>query len=149
LADVVADEPETPRKVYGFKDREFKRDNRPASASQAPMPTAQELAILAGPVVKTAKPAGVKASDPNDVHHALQRNRAVEKKIGGDEVEIKVIKSRRKRDYWLLLICGNLAIVAPIAILGANAMTLGAGLGGVIIYSIGLTWVMWQIMGKY
>ncbi len=145
----MADEPDPPRKVYGFKEREFKRDNRPASASQPPMPTAKDLAKMAGPVVKTGKPAGPKATDPNDVYAAMQRNRAAEKKFGGDEVEIKVIKSKRKRDYWFLLITGNLAIVMPCLILGPNAMTLGAGGAGIILYTLGLTWIMWQIMGKY
>ena len=145
----VADEPDPPRKVYGFKDREFKRDNRPASASQPPMPTARDLARMAGPVVKTGPAAGPKARDPNDVHHALLRNRVAEKKTGGDEVEIKVIKSKRKRDYWFLMVAGNLAIVLPCVILGPNPMTLGAAGGGIIIYSVGLTWIMWQVMGKY
>lgn len=144
----MADEADPPRKVYGFKDREFKRDNAPASQA-APMPTAKELARMAGPVVKTGQPAGPKAGDPNDVYAVLERNRVSEKKFGGDEVEFKKIPSRRKRDYWLLLICGNLAILAPGVILGASATTMSAVAGGLLLYSLGLTWIMWQVMGKY
>ena len=150
MARSVPDETDPPRKNYGFKEREFKRDERPSSLSRPPV-TVQDLAKLAGPVTRSVPiPSNTpKAGDPNDVHAVLQRNRVAEKKSDGDAVEFKKIPSRRKREYWLLLICGNLAILAPSVILGANAMTVGAGLGGVIIYSIGLTWVMWQVMGKY
>jgi len=150
LGGAVPDETDPPRKNYGFKERTFKRDERPASASRPPV-TVQDLAKLAGPVTRsTPVPSTApKADDPNDPFATLQRNRAAEKKSGGDDIEIRQVSSRRKRDYWFLIIAGNLAIILPSFILGPNAMTLGAGLAGVIIYSLGLTWVMWQVMGRY
>ena len=150
LAGGVPDETDPPRKNYGFKEREFKRDERPSSASRPPV-TTQDLAKLAGPVAHSGqnKVFTPKPDDPNDIHAVLQQNRGAEKKFGGDDVEIQVIKSRRKRDYWFLLITGNLAIVVPCVLLGLNPMTFVFGLAGTIIYSLGLTWVMWQVMGKY
>jgi hypothetical protein len=140
--------PDPPPKTYGFKEREFKRDNATGSAD-AP-PTAQELAKMAGPVVKSPKGAtGPKAGDPNDVYAALQKNRALEKQLRGDQIEIREIKSKRKRDYWLLLGAGNLVILGIVAVLGLNVMTISFGCVGVLVYSTSLTWIMWQIMGRY
>jgi hypothetical protein len=143
-------EPEDPpRKNYGFKEREFKRDNAPSPGS-APMPTAKELAVMAGPV--TASPKGAttaKAGDPNDVFTALQQNRRVEQRHGGDQVEIRKIKSKRWRDFWLLLIGGNLLIVGSVVGLGPNVVSVLFGFGGVVLFSVSLTWIMWQVMGRY
>jgi len=138
-----------PRKNYGFKNREFKRENSPATGAP-PVPTAKEMAIMAGPVVLTPKGAtGPKAGDPNDVYAAMQRNRAMENKLGLNQVEIREVKSRRKRDFWLVLVGGNLAIIALVAVLGLNPATVIFGLAGLIIFSLGLSWVMWQVMDRY
>lgn len=143
-------EPEDPpRKHYGFKDREFKRDNAPQSDA-APMPTAKELAMMAGPVVKSPQGAtGPKADDPNDVYATLQKNRSIEKQHGGDRVEIRKVKSRRKVDFWLMLVGGNVLIVGGVLVLGANVVTILFGFAGVIIFTLSLTWIMWQVMDRY
>jgi hypothetical protein len=143
-------EPEDPpRKNYGFKERDFKRDNAPSSGS-APMPTAKELAVLAGPVTPSPKGATKpKAGDPNDVFAALQQNRRVEQRHGGDQIEIRKIKSKRWRDFWLLLVGGNLLIVGSVVGLGPNVVTVMFGFGGVILFSISVTWIMWQVMSRY
>lgn len=140
-----------PRKNYGFKEREFKHDNTPASP---PPPTAKEHAITAGHVAsasrKVPSPGGVnRTADPNDVYTVLQQNRAEEKKAGLNEVQIKEIKSKRKRDYWLTLIGGNIFIVGVVTLIGFNVFTLIYGLAGVVMFSLGLTWIVWQIMDKY
>jgi hypothetical protein len=138
-----------PRKNYGFKEREFKRDN-PATPSAAPLPTAKELAIMAGPVTLTPKGATeAKADDPNDVFTTLEGNRAVEKKLGLNEVEIREVKSRRKRDYWLMFLTSQ-ALLGTITYLGrSNPMTFVCGLASMVLVGVTLTWVMWQIMDRY
>jgi hypothetical protein len=143
-------EPEDPpRKNYGFKDREFQRDNVRAAAD-APMPTAQELAKMAGPPTAPAKDsAGPKANDPNDVYAVLEENRTRERQLGKDEIAIKKIKSKRRRDYLLLLVLGNLAIVTMVALGGFNPISMIFGLAGIIILSLGATWVMWFVMDRY
>ena len=83
----------------------------------------------------------------HDVFATLQKNRAAEMNSGGDEIEIKKISSRRKKDYWLMLVGGNVVIVGGSFFVGGIALVFG--LAGVIIYSLGLTWVMWQVMSKY
>lgn len=138
-----------PPKAYGFKERAFQRDNAPASAAP-PMPTAKELAMMAGPAGPSPQGAtGAKPGDPNDVFIHLQRNRAIEKQAGADKMEIREVKSRRKRDFWLLLVGGNLAIVAGVAFGGFNVISVIFGLAGLIIFSLGASWVMWQVMDKY
>lgn len=138
-----------PPKVYGFKERAFQRDNTRTSDAP-PVPTAKELAIMAGPVTASPKGAtGPKPGDQNDVFTHLQGNRAVEKRHGLDEIEIRKIRSRRKRDFWLLLVGGNFAIVAGVALSGFNIISSIFGLAGLIIFSLGVSWVMWQVMDKY
>ncbi len=138
-----------PPKVYGFKEREFKRDNmRPPGA--APLPTAKELAIMAGPVTAAPKGAtGPKAGDPNDVYAVLQQNRAAEKNLTGDEIEIRKIKSRRWRDYWLILLSSEM-LLGTVTVLGrGNPMTFVCGLAGMVLVGVSVTWIMWQVMDRY
>lgn len=145
---MAAQEEDPPRKNYGFKERDFKRDNAVGPAG-AP-PSAKDLAMMAGPVVKSPQGAtGPKADDPNDVFAALQHNRAVEQQHGVDQIEIRKIKSKRWRDYWLMLIGGNLFIVGIVLLLGPNVVTVMFGFGGVVIFSASLTWIVWQVMGRY
>ena len=79
----------------------------------------------------------------------LQQNRTVERAIGKDEFEIKGVKSRRKRDYWLLLIGGNLAIIGLVGLFQLNPVTVVFGFAGVIILTVSLTWIMWFVMDDY
>jgi hypothetical protein len=139
-----------PRKFYEFGERKFKRDNALSSALP-PMPTAKDLAVMAGPAAPpaTRAKAGPKSDDPNDVFHVLQKNRAVERKFGKDRIDIKEVKSRRQREFWLLLVGGNLAIIASVVLSSINVVTVIFGLAGLIIFSLGLSWVMWQVMDKY
>lgn len=145
----MPDEPDPPRKVYGFKEREFKRDNAPSSEA-APMPTAQDLAKLAGFHHDPSARKGIaKADDPNDVHVVLQQNRKSEQLHNLDAIEIKETKSRRKREFWFLLVGGNLFILGAVWLSGINVLTVIFGLAGLIIFSLGLSWVMWQVMDRY
>jgi hypothetical protein len=142
--------PDPPRKNYGFKERDFKRDNAHPSALP-PMPTAKDLAMMSGPeppATARAK-AAPKPGDPNDVFTVLQQNRAVEQRGGRDEIEIRKVKSRRKRDFWLMLVGGNLLIIGMVAITGFNVVSVIFGLAGIIILSLSLTWIMWQVMDRY
>jgi hypothetical protein len=141
-------EEEPPRKVYGFKDRDFKRDNATEPAG-AP-PSAKELAMMAGPVVKSPKGAtGPKEGDPNDVYNALLKNRAVEKAHGLDQFEIRKIKRRRMRDYLIIMVPTQL-LLGSITFLGrGNPIIFVSGLAGMVMLGITITWIMWQLMDRY
>lgn len=138
-------EDDPPRKHYGFKEREFKRDN--ATGPEGAPPTVQDLAKLAGPVVKSPRGAtGPKADDPNDVYHALLKNRALEKAHGLDEMEIRKIKRRKFRDYMIIMVPTQL-VLGTITVLGAgNPVVFVSGLAGMVMTFATITWVMWQIV---
>jgi hypothetical protein len=115
--------PEDPApKKYGMKPREFERLNPP------------------GPAGKGAE---------HDVFAILQQNRSVEQRKGLGEVEIRETRSRRKRDYWLVLIGGNLLIVGLVALGRFNLISVLFGLAGVVILSLTITWIMWFVMDDY
>lgn len=114
------------------------------------MPTAQDLAKLAGFHHDPAARKGVaRADDPNDVLRVLNQNRTVEQEHHLDDIEIKQVKSRRKREFWLLLVGGNLFIIGGVWLSGINVITVIFGLAALIIFSLGLSWVMWQVMDRY
>lgn len=158
------DEADPPPRTYGFKPKEFERLNVP-SPSQAPPPSAKDLAVLAGHSARKPTPpgsasgstptpppaAGPLPGDPNDVFAIRREVRAREQADGGDVVKIKKVRSRRKRDYWLLLIASNVLFgtVTAMGITQRNPMFLAYGLAGVVIVSLGLTWIMWFVMSDY
>ena len=79
----------------------------------------------------------------------LQQNRTVEQKNGKDEFEIREVKSRRKRDYWVLLVGGNLLVVGLVALVRFNPISVIYGFSAIVILSLSLTWVMWFVMDDY
>ncbi len=138
-----------PPKVYGFKERDFKRDNVRTPGAE-PLPTAKELAIMAGPVTASPKGAtGPKAGDPNDVYAALQKNRAVEKAHGLDQFEIRKIKRRRLRDYCLIMVPTEVLLGAITYSGRGNPIVFVSGLAGMVMLGITITWIMWQLMDRY
>ncbi len=142
-----------PPKVYGFKEREFKRDNAPASASPPP-PSAKELAIMAGhadPAPQKGPPSGGvnRAADPNDAYAVLRQNRAVEQKAGLNEVDVKPPKTRRKRDFWQGLAIGYVVLVGGMAIGHFNLASVVACGSLMVFYTIGLWWIMFHILSDY
>ena len=122
---VHAMEPEDPRrKIYVTKPREFDRVNAP-------------------PGSKAGK------STEHDVYAILQQNRSIEQKAGLNEVEIRPVRSRRKREYWLLLLLGN-ALFGLVGWEGReNVFVLVCTGAGIVVFSLGLTWVMWFVMNDY
>ena len=87
---------------------------------------------------------------PTDVYQVLRDNLARENAAGLNVVRpVPKRPSRRKRDFWLVLIGGNLAIMASVGFTSINVMTVIYGFAGVILLSSGLTWVMWFVMDDY
>jgi hypothetical protein len=138
-----------PRKSFGFKDREFKRDNTQAAGAER-LPTAKELAIMAGPVTASPKGAtGPKAGDPNDVYNALLKNRAIEQAHGLDQIEIRKIKRRKMRDYCIIMVPTQI-LLGSITYLGrGNPVVFVSGLAGMVMLGVTITWIMWQLMDRY
>jgi hypothetical protein len=113
-----------PRKYYGLKAREFEHLNAPGKAPEK--------------------------STEHDIFAMLEQNRTIEKQLGKDVIEIAPKKkSRRKSDYWLVLIGGNLIILVMVAVARFNLFSLLFGGSGMIILTLSLTWVMWVVMDDY
>ena len=113
-----------PRKYYGMKAREFEHLNAPGKAPEK--------------------------STEHDIFAMLEQNRTVEKQLGKDEIEIAPKKkSRRKSDYWLVLVGGNLLILGLVAVTRFNPISVIFGGAGVIVLTVSLTWVMWFVLDDY
>jgi hypothetical protein len=155
----MPDELDPPRKYFQLKPREFETVNNPP---RVPGQTnAQEEAEAAAgrisvqDLIKQAKMPGAALSGPpaqprNEVHAILQDNLTHANAAGLNQLSPKPKRrSRRKRDYWLLLLGldGFFAFMAfgPYA----NPMTFIYGIAGIIMFTLGLTWVMWFIMEDY
>lgn len=121
----MPDEAGPPRKVYGLKPKEFER-------------------------VNTAEP-GPAAPRANDVFAIQREQREREIASGMDELKPndRPQSKRRRRDYWLLLLGGNLALIAAALLAGLNVVTAVYVFSGVVLYSIALTWIMWFVMDDY
>lgn len=127
----MSDETPAPRK-FTFKPKEFERVNLPRPETGADTPPAPPPAA-------------------NDVVAIRQELRAREIAAGLDTLKPpdRPRSNLRRRDYWLLLVLGNGAIVGVAALVGFNIMTVVYAFSGVILYTIGLTWVMWGVMDRY
>lgn len=119
----MEDPPDPPRRNYELKPREFDHLNAPNRAPEK--------------------------STEHDIYAMLQQNRAAEQKAGINEVEIKEVKSRRRRDYWVLMTVG-LGFFGTVGWIGRDSPYVYVfAYSGAVLVAVGLTWIMWFIMGDY
>jgi len=143
-------EPETPRREFQFKPPEFERANRPVNESQdsAPIDVRQLYRQAGSP--PPAPGAIAPSQADNEIHAILRANVARAEAQGLNQVIPQRRRpSRRKRDFWLLFVSGNLLVVASVSGLHRNAVTLVFGLSAIVMFSLGLIWVMWVVMDDY
>jgi hypothetical protein len=96
------------------------------------------------------EPTATPTPAPTDVYQVLQDNLARENAAGMNVVKpVPKRPSRRKRDFWLMLVLGNLTIAAAVIFTRGNTIAVLFGLAGVICLSVSLTWVMWFVMDDY
>ena len=146
----MRDEPDPPRKFYQLKPKEFEAVNPPSNlppVDSTPTTVRGHLrAANEGPILRPhqAPPA------ETEVHALLRDNHARANAAGLNDVAPRVRRpSRRKRDYWLLLIPINAFFAFMAFGPYRNPMTLAYGIGGMIVFTLGLTWVMWFVMDDY
>lgn len=128
----VPDQPDPPRKNYGFKPKEFERVN-------APRPEAGET--------HEAPPAA------NDVFAIQRELREREVAAGMDELAPSHRPNwrRRKRDYWLTMTLVN-GTAVPLAIWAyrtQNAVLFVYCIAGLVLADLALTWIMWVLLDDY
>lgn len=130
--------------------RDFAVANPPASAPSPDAPT-----DVAGHLQAAATPRSDLSPAPpgpaeNDVHALLRDNLAAAEKAGLHAVTpVQRRRSRRRRDYWIVLIGFDLLIVALVLLVGPNVVSLLFGFGGIVFFNLGLTWIMWMLVDDY
>lgn len=139
-------EPEPVKREFRFKPTEFERAN-PAIA-----PANDPGAIRVDDMFRqaaTPRPAAAKPAARNEVHAMLEANLARANEEGAnDVVPTKRRGSRRKRDYWLLVLAA-VAIFAMVAATSHNVFVFRLGLGVLAAVILALTWIMWFVMDDY
>lgn len=161
----MPEDSDPPRKFYQLKPKEFDALNAhvPSSPSASedlgvPDPGPSEInhgRIDVRELVKQAHRPGRALSrkeraEANEVHAVLAANHARANAAGLNQVAPRPRRpSRRKRDYWLLLVSLNACFAFVAFGPFRNPMTFVYGLAGMILFSVGLTWVMWFVMDDY
>lgn len=158
----MPDDPDPPRKFYGLKPKEFTRVNAPTGASSKSGPTnpiaspdssagpidVKDLAraAAAGFTPRAAKP----AEATNDIHALLRENQHHANTAGLNNVALPPKRrSRRTRDYWLVMVPVNAFFAWWAFGPYANAVTFIYGIGGIGLFSASFTWVMWFVVEDY
>lgn len=158
----MADESDPPRVFYTLKPREFERVNAPPGASPSPPPPAETppptptekievrdlyaQAATPGPLLSH----GEKPVAQNEVHVVLNDNLARANAAGLNDLAPKPRRrSRRLRDYLILVV--PLDTFFGVAAFGPyhNPATMAFGVGGLIVTTLGIGWVMFVVMDRY
>jgi hypothetical protein len=160
----MSDEPDPPRKTYGLKLREFESVNEPRPNAPPATPPARDPGIIpatAGPidVRELARHATVKGralsstapvNRPNEIHAMLQDNLARADAAGLNELAPQVRRSsRRRRDYWVLMIGVNGLVASSLLIVGVNLVSIFVVLAAIGFFSAAVTWIMWFLLEDY
>lgn len=85
---------------------------------------------------------------PIDVMDILKENLEVSKK-NEKAIDIVKKKSKRKRDYWLILILTNLIFGGLAITFSSSVVALVYILSGALIFSVAFTWIMWVVLSDY
>jgi len=153
----MRDEPDPPRTFYRLKQPDFESVNAPESAApRDSTPTNVQGHLRAANAPIPAQPPAPAPASPgaaapaNDVQALLRDEAARLRAAGvGAVVPRPRRRSRRTRDFWLLLLAANgffaFAAFGPYR----NPMTFTYGVAGMILTTISLTWVMWFVMDDY
>jgi hypothetical protein len=157
------DEQDPPRKFYGLKPTEFERLNKvpgePMPPDHRPDPGIKQtekeridirdilhVAAHGTPVLGNNGP----VNRDNEVHAVLRENHAVANAAGLNTLAPKKKKpSRRRRDYWLVMLPVNGFFAWWAFGPWANPVTFVYGLGGMAFFTAGFTWVMFLIVEDY
>lgn len=139
------DEPDPPRRHYQFKEREFERVNpRTGEATDSAPIDINDLYRSANAQRPGVTPPAKPPPADNDVLAMLRENHARAEAAGLNEITPPPKrKSKRLRDYWLLMLLGNGFLIPAFPM---NPVFAGAGL---VLFNISVTWIMWVVMDDY
>ncbi len=113
-------EPELPREKLKLGPKAITEVNRPLEATTKPITVHEILAENLRHTVPAEKP-----------------------------LDLRKPRSRRKSDYWLLMLLGNAVFGAGAYYFRLDPFIFTACLSFSAIFTVGVTWIMWQVMGNY
>ena len=159
------DEPDPPRKFYGFKPSEFEAANEPprspspaADTPPAPDPgivpvhgdriDVRELARIATGDGPALGPNTV-ANRPNEVHAILRDNLARANAAGLNDVSLRQRRSRRLRDYLIAVTLLNGPLGGAVWFFRREPIMLIPIVAAFIFFNIRFAWHVWAIMDDY
>ena len=161
----MPDDPTPPRKHYKFKTAEFARINEVPTdlslteAQPKPdpgiVPTAKVRIdvrdlVRASLVTPAAPPTPASTTRPNEVHAMLRNNLTRADAAGLNDISPAAQpRGRRKRDYILTLVVGNLVFAVLAGLSGFNLVGTLFALGGMVLFSCAATWIMWFVVDDY
>lgn len=88
------------------------------------------------------------SSDTMDVFEILKSNRHIQ--IQNEKpLDLKHRTGRRKRDYWITTLVTNTIIAGSLLFVGIQPVTLVYAFSAFILFNVGFTWMMWQILSDY
>jgi hypothetical protein len=133
---------------FQFKARSFEPVNR---AGETPV---DHRALIAAanrpPAAAAAGPASAPAATPNEVFDLLRENRAREHAAGLDDLApLPPRPNRRRCDFLILLIGGNLLFLTGFLTAPRNVVTVLFAFSGAVFYTASLVWVMYGVMSRY
>lgn len=156
MSNGLPDPSDPPRQVYRLKPKAFERVNPGESAAPDMRPDpgvtstssdridVRDWFRQAAPGDNAAERRIQPADAENDVHALLRENRRHADAAGLNQLaEQPRRSSRRRRDYIVALLLGNLVLA------GCTILSPIFGAAGLIIYNIGLTWIVWVVMDRY
>jgi hypothetical protein len=162
----MPDASDPPRKLYQLKPKEFERVNVVPQSQETAAPRADagpgnlgdvsnhriDVRDLNRVAAGTAPLLGVNGpvNRDNEVHGMLRDNLAQADAAGLNTLAPKPKRrSRRKRDFWLLLIPVDLFLLFMAFGPHTTVITFVYGIGGLGLYTAALTWVMWFVIDDY
>jgi hypothetical protein len=147
----MSDDSDPPRKFYRLKPKDFEMVNEPTSAAPADSSPTHVRGHLRAAFSSPPPSAITPQPQANDVHALLRDNVARANAAGLNELTaVRARRSRRKRDYWRLMALGTI-ILGGIAALTGPRMPIPFiyAIAGVVLFNLGLWWIMWHVMEDY
>jgi hypothetical protein len=160
----MPDEQDPPRKFYGLKPKEFERVNktpREQPADLRPDPgivssdkeriDVRDILRVAAHGTPLLGGSNAPANRPNEVHAVLRENHEVANAAGLNDVSDRPKRpSRRKRDYWLMMIPVTVFCGTTVVLTGPKTpFPFVLSLSALVLFNAGLWWVMWHVMDDY
>lgn len=79
----------------------------------------------------------------------ILKDNAAREQAAENPVLPKKISRRKSRDFLILVILGNLLLLAPLLIQPSNLFVAIFSVSGMLVFTIGLTWIIWFVLSDY